>query len=78
MIIHSQINTSNHNNTQQNNPARKKMLNIISLLGNKKYLPLHLNNEPKDVCDVCLDEDKVTHQNLFTLGLICMGLCWMK
>ncbi len=59
---------------------RKPQLNILNIMhsSNKKYLPLHPDNEPKDVCDVCLEQDKVTHQNLFTLGLICIGLCWMK
>jgi hypothetical protein len=77
MIIHSQILTAKSTQTNPSNP-RKKQLNIINLLGSKKYLPLHPDNEPKDVCDVCLDQEKVTHQNLFALGLICLGLCWMK
>ena len=44
----------------------------------QKIMPLHPLNEPKDVCDVCLSSEKIAHQNLFTLGLICIGLCWMK
>lgn len=41
-------------------------------------MPLHPLNEPKDVCDVCLDNEKIIHQNLFILGLISLGLCWMR
>lgn len=58
--------------------SKKKQINIINLLGSKKMLPLHPLNEPRDVCDVCLPVEKVTHQNLFVLGIMCIGLCWMK
>jgi hypothetical protein len=69
MLIHSQHQASKN---------IKKQLNIICLIGSKKIMPLHPLNEPKDVCDVCLSSEKIAHQNLFTLGLICIGLCWMK
>lgn len=49
---------------------------MLSLMCLKKSLPLHPLNEPRDVCDVCLPAEKVAHQNLFVLGIVCLGLCW--
>ncbi len=49
----------------------------MSLL-NKKSIPLHPKIEPKDVTEVCINNQKIGFQNLFTLGLLALGLCFLR
>lgn len=58
-----------------NNP----ILSNNSSSNNSKILPLHPLISPKDGGDqFSISGECVEKQNIFVLGLVSLGLCWMK
>ena len=49
----------------------------MGLASNKKILPFHPANEPREACDSCMDPCRIVHQNIFILCLMCLSLCFL-